>query len=259
MHINRYKKVAIDAALKAGAFINRHVGKIKEIRYKGEINVVTDIDTGAEEIIVRTIGKVCPGHTFFAEEGKYGKGASDFTWIIDPLDGTTNFLHGFPFFCVSIALAYCGRIIMGVVYDPSKNELFHAARTQGAFLNRSAIAVSKASRIDRSLLATGFAYNVKRVRNNNIKNFVNFLKASQGIRRGGSAALDLCYVACGRFDGFWELFLNPWDTAAGALIVDEAGGKISKFDGSKYNVYDKNIIASNSLIHSKMVRILSKD
>ena len=256
MKTDKFKKVAAGAAVSAGNFIAKNVGKIKSIRYKGETNIVTDIDKEAERRVVNEIRKSYPRHNFLAEEKIYQKRESDFTWIIDPIDGTTNFLHGFPFFCVSVALAYREKVIVGVVYDPSKNELFHAERKKGAFLNKKRIHVSGVREVGKALLSTGFAYNVKRSKHNNVNNFAKFLKTSQAVRRPGSAALDICYVACGRFDGFWELLLSPWDTAAGFRIVEEAGGKVTKFDGSKYTVYDKEILVSNSKIHSRMVKTL---
>lgn len=258
MRKSHFKKVAIEAALKAGNYILKNIGKVKGIRYKGEINIVTAIDKKAEDIIVNTIKKTYHSHNFLAEEKTYVKRNSDFTWIIDPLDGTTNFLHGFPFFCVSVALAYQGNIIVGVVYDPIRDELFCAEKRKGAFLNKKRIRVSKTRDIKKALLSTGFAYNVKRARKKNINNFIKFMKAAQAVRRAGSAAIDLCYVACGRFDGFWELYLNPWDTAAASLIIEEAGGKVTKFDGSKYSIYGTETLASNPKIHPQMMRILAR-
>ena len=258
MKKDHFKKVAISAALKAGSFIRDNIGKAGRVHYKGEINVVTEIDKKAERIIVDTIRKKYPGHDFLAEEKTYKKKGAGFTWIIDPLDGTTNFLHGFPVFCVSIALEHKGKIITGVVYDPMRKELFCAGIGKGSFLNNKRIRVSKVREMKKSLLATGFAYNVKKVRNNNINNFTRFIKESQAVRRPGSAALDLSYVACGRLDGFWELCLSPWDTAAAALILSEAGGSLTRFDGSEFTIYDKEILASNSRIHSQMIKVLSK-
>ena len=258
MQKSHFKKVAIDTALKAGDYIRKNIGKAKDVRYKGEINIVTDIDKKAENIIVNTIRKAYPSHNFLAEEETYTKRNLDFTWIIDPLDGTTNFLHGYPVFCVSIALEYKGKFLIGVVYDPTRNELFYAEKGKGAFLNKKKIHTSGVNNIKKALLSTGFAYDVKRTLNNNINNFAKFIKASQAVRRAGSAAIDLCYVACGRFDGFWELGLHPWDSAAASLIIEEAGGKVTQFDGSKYSIYDKEILASNSKIHSQMLKILSK-
>jgi myo-inositol-1(or 4)-monophosphatase len=252
----KFKKVAIEAALKAGAYIEKHVGRIRGVRYKGEINIVTHVDKKAEDIVVGTIRKSFPRHSFLAEEKAYEKRDPDFTWIIDPLDGTTNFLHAFPFFCVSVAVAYRGDILAGVVYDPMRKELFHARKGKGAFLNKKRIGVSGIRSVKKALLATGFAYDMRRKRKNNIANFVKFLKHSQAVRRAGSAALDLCYVASGRFDGFWEFYLNPWDTAAGLLMVRESGGRATRVNGAEYSIYDKEIVASNSKIHPQMVKML---
>ncbi|MBL7156943.1 MAG: inositol monophosphatase [Candidatus Omnitrophica bacterium] len=253
-----FKKIAIDAAVKAGTYIRKNIGKIKNVRYKGEINIVTDIDKKAEDIVVGIIKRSFPKHNILAEEKKYAKTKHDFTWIIDPLDGTTNFLHGFPVFSVSIALADKGEVVTGVVYDPTRDEIFHSELKGGAFLNRKRICVSRTRDLGKSLVATGFAYDVRSARKKNIKNFINFLKASQAVRRAGSAALDLCYVACGRFDGFWEFYLHTWDTAAGLLLIKEAGGRVSRLNGSPYSFCDNEILASNSKIHSQMVRVLSK-
>ena len=259
MQKNHFKKIAINAALKAGNYIRKNIGKVKDVHYKGEINVVTDVDKKAENIIIDTIRHAYPSHNFLAEESSYTKGeSSSFTWVIDPLDGTTNFLHGFPVFCVSIALEYKGKLLVGVVYDPTRNELFYAERGGGAILNKKRIRVSGVTKIKRALLSTGFAYNVKSAKEDNINGFARFIKVSQAVRRAGSAALDLCYVASGRFDGFWELGLHPWDAAAALLVVQEAGGKVTRFNGSKYSIYDKEILASNSKIHSQMIRVLSK-
>ena len=256
MKEKKFKKIAVNAALKAGSYILKNLGKVKSVRYKGEINIVTEIDKKAESIIVNTIKKAYPDHNFLAEEKIYKKRNLDYTWIIDPLDGTTNFLHGFPIFCVSIALQYKDDIILGVVYDPTRDELFYAEKGKGAFLNKKKIRVSKTRDLKKSLLATGFAYNKKRVRNNNVTNFFSVMKAAQAVRRAGSAAIDLCYVACGRFDGFWELFLHPWDTAAGILIVEESGGKVTRMDGKDYTIYDKEILATNSKIHKQVIKVL---
>ena len=256
--MSKFKKPAIDAVLKAGSYIKKNVGKIKTVRYKGEINAVTDVDRKAEEIIVSIIRRAYPDHDFLAEEEKYKNKNSDYTWIIDPIDGTTNFIHGFFFFCVSAGLSFKGDIIFGAVYDPIANELFYAEKDKGAFLNKKRIHTSKIKSLNKSLLSTGFAYNVKTAKDNNIDNFEKFLKKAQAVRRPGSAALDLCYVACGRFDGFWELDLHPWDTAASICIVKEAGGKVTQFNGSKYSIFDKKILASNSKIHSQMSKILSR-
>ncbi len=257
--MNKYTKVAKDAALKSGLFIKKSIGKIKTISYKGRINIVTDIDKKAEDIIIRKIKKCFPRHDILSEESPPINTGSPYKWIIDPLDGTTNFVHSFPFFCVSIALEESGKIILGVIYDPMRDELFYAEHKKGAYCNKKRIHVSRKNRLYDSFLATGFAYGIKKAKNTNILNFKNFLMRCLAIRRAGSAALDLAYVACGRFDGFWELDLHPWDSAAGCLIVREAGGRITKFDGKPHSHYDKEILATNGLIHSQMVEILTKN
>lgn len=253
-----YKQTAIDAALAAGKLIKSSVGKVKKITYKGRINIVTDVDKRSEAMIIKKILSVFPDHSILAEEIGAQDRCCGYKWIIDPLDGTTNFAHSFPFFCVSIGLEKDGDIILGVVYDPARDELFFAQRGRGAYLNNKRIHVSKSARLKDCLLATGFAYDVKEVKNDNIAHFKHFLMEARAIRRAGSAAIDLCYVACGRFDGFWELELCPWDMAAGTLIVKEAGGKITLFDGSEYDHYDKQVLASNGLIHNKMISVLCK-
>lgn len=259
--MNEYRKAAIDAAITAGKFIKSRLGKIKDISFKSQINIVTDVDKEAEDIIVKKLKLNFPDFSILTEEkGLYLKDINPFKWIIDPLDGTTNFAHSFPFFCVSVGLEYKDSIILGVVYEPIRNELFYAQKNKGAYLNKKSIWVSKTNRLLKSLLATGFAYNFRKKdrTKNNINNFINFLMTSQAVRRAGSAALDLCYVACGRFDGFWELDLHPWDTAAASLIVKEAGGKVTKFDGTKYSHYDNNILASNGKIHNQMIKVLNR-
>jgi len=252
------KKYAIEAALSAGSFIRSHLGKSRIVGYKGEINLVTDVDKKAERLIVSILKKHFPRYHFLAEEEGGDMGVSGYKWIIDPLDGTTNYAHGFPFFCVSIALEREGEAVLGVVYDPAREELFCAERGKGAFLNKRRIRVSRTRRLKDSLLATGFAYGFKKARRSNIENFLQFLLCSRAIRRAGSAALDLCYVACGRFDGFWELDLYPWDTAAASLIATEAGGSVSRLDTTAYSHYAKEILASNGKIHSEMAKVLRK-
>jgi len=254
---DKCKKVAIEAALKSGEFIRKSVGKIKTVSYKGVNNIVTDVDKKAEKIIIGTILSSFPGHSILSEEvGVRGK-PSSFKWVIDPLDGTTNFARGFPFFSVSIALEEEGRVILGVVYDPVRGELFLAEHKKGSYLNEKRIRVSSIRRLSDAFLATGFAYGVKKTVNKNIRNFKSFLVRSMAIRRAGSAALDFCYVACGRFDGYWELELNPWDCAAGSLIVKEAGGSVTRFNRERYSHYDREVLATNGFIHDEMVEVLS--
>lgn len=251
-----YKDISMEAALKSGLFIKASVGKIGRISYKGRDNIVTDIDKRAEEMIIRKITAAFPDHSILSEERAPKVSDSEYKWLIDPLDGTTNFAHAFPFFCVSIALERRGSVIMGTVYDPIRGELFYAQKGKGAYLNNKRIHVSKAKKLSDGFLATGFSYGIKR-KDRNVENFKKFLVRTLAIRRAGSAALDLCYVACGRFDGFWELDLHPWDSAAGSLIVKESKGMISKFDGTTHTPYDKELLASNGLLHSQMVKILT--
>jgi len=256
--MDKFKRIAIEAALKSGLLIKRSVGRIKEISYKGRINIVTDVDKKAEAMIIRMISRAFPGHSILSEESAPRNTASPYRWVIDPLDGTTNFAHAFPFFCVSIALEKEGSVILGVVYDPMRDELFTAEYKKGSFLNKRRLHVSGTRSLSDGFLATGFAYGVQNARNTNVRNFKNFLKRAMAIRRAGAAALDMCYVACGRFDGFWEMDLKPWDSAAAYLIIKEAGGNITKFNGSKFTPYSKEVLATNGLIHRDMVRVLSK-
>lgn len=253
---NRFKKIAIEAAKEAGRLIKKSVGKSGKFTYKARFNIVTATDKKAEGMIIKKIASNFPSHSILSEESKPREGSSSFRWIIDPIDGTTNFAHAFPFFCVSIALEKDGKIIMGTVYDPMREELFFASLGKGAYLNKQRIAVSKTKELSGAFLATGFAYAAE-TKCENVKNFRNFLMKTLAVRRAGSAALDLCYVACGRFDGFWEMDLCPWDNAAGILIVREAGGMVTKFDGSQHSHYNRDILATNGRIHRRMIKVLS--
>lgn len=248
--------VARDAALKAGGILRENIQGIREISYKGDINLVTEMDLRSERAIVDTLLASFPGHGILAEEGTSVRNGSGFTWIIDPLDGTTNYAHGYPCFSVSIALEHKGDIILGVVYDPMREELFSAQKGMGASLNGRPIRVSGSDTLIKSLLATGFPYDRKVSEKNNLDYFHELLMASQEVRRDGSAALDLCSVASGRFDGFWELKLKPWDVAAGSLIVMEAGGMATDFSGSRFSIHDDEILATNGRIHGPMLEIL---
>jgi len=252
-----YLKTAVEAARCAGALLKSRLGKIKKISYKGEINLVTDVDKKSESLIVKIVTSRYPDHEILSEESAFTPSGSRYKWIIDPLDATTNYAHGFPFFCVSIALEKEGDIIVGAVYDPMRGELFYAQKRKGAFLNGKRIMVSRVGILKRALLATGFSYTVSKY-NASLVHFKNFLIRAQAVRRAGSAALDLCYVACGRFDGFWELDLKPWDMAAGKLIVEEARGRVSSFSGGKYSVYAQEILASNKKVHREMITVLGK-
>jgi len=251
-----FLRLAEKAAREAGRMLKRGMSRRREISFKGAVDLVTNFDRKAQEMILSRLSTAFPDHGFLAEEGLRREKAGDFLWIIDPLDGTTNYAHRFPVFCVSIALGFQGRVVLGLVYDPMREEVFRAAEDQGAYLNGRRIRVSSVDDLDRSLLATGFPYDVRESRVNNVIHFNNFLVRVQAIRRCGSAALDLCYVACGRFDGFWELKLKPWDVAAGALMVKEAGGRLSDFSGAEFSISSAETLASNGLIHEAMVTVL---
>ncbi|UCD84146.1 MAG: inositol monophosphatase [Deltaproteobacteria bacterium] len=252
-----FMKLASAAARQAGKILKEGLGKQRRIRYKGEINLVTEIDRKAEKVITKIIRARYPEHAIMVEEGEGKEGRSGYKWIIDPLDGTTNYAHGYPCFCSSIALEKDGEVILGVIYDPLRNEFFSAEKGKGAYLNGKRISVSSTRKLIRSFLATGFNYDVK-TDQRNFKHFRNFVLSSQAVRRDGSAALDLCYLGLGRFDGFWELKLYPWDVAAGALIVKEARGRVTDFRGGKFSIYSDEILASNGRIHQEMMRVLQR-
>ena len=256
MNMDKTIQAAREAALKAGQMLRENIGQSSEISYKGAIDLVTNFDTQAQGVIFDHLSSCFPDHDYLAEEGLSQKKGAEFRWIIDPLDGTTNYAHHFPVFTVSIALQREGEVVLGLIYDPMREEIFSAVKGEGAFLNGKGVRVSAVDDLNRSLLATGFPYDVRVSEVNNIAHFNNFLTRVQGIRRCGSAAMDLCYVACGRFDGFWELKLSPWDMAAGALIVQEAGGLISDFQDGEFTIYGAEILASNGLIHKQMVEVL---
>ena len=251
--------LAIEAAQRAGKFLKENVGNITTIEEKStEINLVTDIDKRSEAMIIGMIKEKFPEHAIIAEESGNTIGTSEYRWIIDPLDGTTNYTHGFPMFCVSIGVDHRGELIAGVIYDPMRDELFSAEKGSGAFLNGKKIRVSNEDRMIRSLLITGFPYNIGENPDHAIEHFNNFVIAAQGIRRLGSAAIDMAYVACGRAEGFWEVHLHPWDMAAAIVIIREAGGVVTDFSGKPMNVYTPNIAASNGKIHADLLRVLSK-
>lgn len=253
-------KIAVEAARQAGKFLKQNLGKVRSIQQKSgqEKNLVTEIDKQSEDIIIDIIKRHYPQHDILAEEsGEEKNKKSDYKWIIDPLDGTTNYAHGFPVFCVSIALEYKDEIILGAIYDPNLDEMFTAEKGKGAFLNNKRLTVSSINSLDKSLLVTGFPYNITENPNNAIEHFINFLMKGQAVRRMGSAAIDLAYVAAGRYEGFWEVALNPWDMAAGGLLVKEAGGTITDFVGKPFNIYRQEILATNGLIHREMQEILN--
>jgi myo-inositol-1(or 4)-monophosphatase len=250
-------KTAIRAAKAAGDIIVKSLKTRKIVDYKSADNFLTDTDLKAEKKILSIIKEKFPTHSFYTEEGLGKKVVSDHLWVIDPLDGTTNFVHSFPHFSVSIAHIFKGKIDLGVIFDPTKKELFHAEKGEGAFLKNKKIVVSNTNKLTDALLISGFAYERGEVMKKNLRNIEKFFNASiNGLRRTGSAALDLCWVACGRADAFWEFGLKPWDIAAGSLIVTEAGGKITGMKGEKYHPMMTDIVASNSKIHNQMLKIL---
>ncbi len=248
---------AIEAARLAGRYQRYRFASLLDISLKGEKDLVTEIDRESERLIVGHLLDRFPDHGIIAEEGEYPQGTAPYRWIIDPLDGTTNYAHGFPWFCVSIALESQGDLLAGVIYNPMHDELFTAARGDGAYCNGERLAVSARAPLKSTLLGTGFPYDCATDAENNFTNFIAFQKAARGIRRAGAAALDLAYVASGRLDGFWELKLKPWDVAAGVLLVQEAGGVVTTFDGSDYNIFNGRIVASNGLIHDEMTGMLA--
>jgi myo-inositol-1(or 4)-monophosphatase len=256
--IQVFLKTAVAVAKSAGALQKERLWGELAISFKGEVDLVTEVDRRCEELIVAGLSDAFPDHSFLAEENVYQKGSAPYKWIIDPLDGTTNYAHGFPWFCVSIALEHEGEVILGVIYHCMMDELFTAVKGAGAFLNGNRLRVSTRSPLRQSLLATGFPYDRSRDNENNFENFVNFQLASRAVRRPGAAALDLAYVAAGRLDGYWECKLKPWDVAAGFLLVVEAGGMVTNHAGLPYSVYDHRIIASNGAIHQEMIELLNR-
>jgi len=252
-----YLATAREVAKAAGRFLKENLsGSLNRVDYKGEIDLVTEADRRAEEMIINALASRFPQISILAEEGGEAGHYSGMRWIIDPLDGTTSYAHRLPHFCVSIALEIDGLLRLGIVYNPCLDECFSAINGQGAFLNDEKISVSGTRELKKSLLATGFPYDRAESDRNNVDYFNAFILKIQGIRRMGSAALDLCYTAAGRFDGYWEMKLSPWDCAAGAVIVQEAGGTITDFSGGVFSIYSKEVLASNGLIHQQMIDIL---
>ena len=248
---------AIETARDAGQLLLEKFDRGIAIHKKGDIDLVTAADLASEALIIERIKSYYPRHSILAEESGEAvvDGNSTWKWIIDPLDGTTNFAHGYPCFCVTLALEHEGEIVIGVTFDPTRNELFAAEKQRGASLNNKPIRVSACEELSESLIVTGFPYDFKR-REDFARHLTQFLIHSRGVRRDGSAAIDLAYVACGRFDGMWEEGLNPWDMAAGILLVEEAGGQVSGYDNSKFSIYSPPMVASNGLIHSQMLDVL---
>lgn len=248
--------IAKEAALTAGKFLEKNYDRQTEIEFKGAIDLVTQKDRESQQMIYKIIKDSFPQHSILGEEDLNVEKDKELLWLIDPIDGTTNFAHSLPIFCVSIAFMEKGIPQVGVVYVPLLDELFHAVRGKGAFLNKKQIHVSKKTELGKSLLGTGFPYDRRVSEINNVDHFNKFIVRALCIRRMGSAAIDLCYTAAGRFDGYWELKLFPWDSAAGMLMVEEAGGTVTDFSGNPFDPFKKECLASNSHIHSQMLEVL---
>lgn len=240
-------------AREAGELLMGYFARRVKVEYKGDVDLVTEADRNSEALIMDRIQARFPRHDVVGEEGARRETGSDYRWYVDPLDGTTNFAHGFPVFCISLGIEYKGEVVAGVVYDPTRDEMFSAEKGSGAYLNQRRIAVSKVGNLAETLVATGFPSH-KRHKNPNIHLYHQITLRTHGVRRAGSAALDLCCVASGRFDGFWEFNLNPWDLSAGVLLVQEAGGQVTGFFGQPFRIQDRDVVASNGLVHADLLR-----
>lgn len=261
--IKRDKQIFENVIIRAGNILKHYFGSAIRIDFKGQNDMVTEADLASESAIISMLREITPDIPVMSEEEFETKDTSfehqpELIWILDPLDGTTNFAHKLPHFCISLALVANHEPIFGMIYDPIREEMFSTIKGCGAVLNGVSCSVSSVSRLSQSLVATGFPYKVRQIENNNLVEFCAFRLRSQGVRRIGAAALDLAYVACGRLDGFWERWLKPWDTAAGILLVEESGGKISHFDGSRFSIYSPQILSSNGKIHSEMLDVLNR-
>jgi myo-inositol-1(or 4)-monophosphatase len=257
--VSAFLAVAVEAARSAGQVLREGLGGLRRISYKGSpTNLVTEMDRRAEAFIVERLLGAFPDHGVLGEEGGERPGPSGYRWLVDPLDGTTNYAHGVPVFAVSVALEYQGVVELGVGYDPTRDECFVAERGQGARLNGEPIQVSATAKLDESLLATGFPYDIRTTTQTNLAEYAALSLRSRAVRRLGSAVLDLCYVAAGRFDGFWELTLGPWDMAAGGLIVAEAGGRITDLRGGPWRLDTPGVVASNGQVHDQLLDALAE-
>ena len=254
------KELAISMAVRAGKIVQENIDKITatDIENKSPFDYVTEVDKISEQLIISSIKKYFPNHEILAEESGSYKNINTYRWLIDPLDGTTNFIHGNPHCSISIALQKEDQIILGVIYDPFRDELYYAEKGNGAYVSNKRIYVSKQEKLSSCLIATGFPFKCRHLLDQYWLVLSEIFMGISGIRRTGSAALDLAYVACGRFDGFWELKLSPWDVAAGAIIIEEAGGKITDFEGKNNYIWTGNVVASNAIIHDFMMSKIQK-
>jgi len=257
MDMDLIKRTGIRAVFESGKILKSYFGNISDIRKKGVVDLVTEADTASEKKIIGIIRDTFPGHSILAEESGLDQEDEDHQWIIDPLDGTINFAHQMPIFSISIAYAFAGVPVMGIVLNPVTGELFSAVAGEGAFLNNRPIQVSNTRILQESLLATGFPYDLLSIFDTITDRLENCLRAAQGVRRLGSAAIDICALACGRFDGFWEQNLHPWDTAAAVLIASEAGAVVTDFTNKPFSIDKKEILATNGNIHAEMMSLLA--
>jgi myo-inositol-1(or 4)-monophosphatase len=254
-----YTNVALKAAKAGAEILLKHYNGVLDISYKGDIDPVTQTDKKSQIAIIKILKDIFPCYGILAEEDNVNELGREYCWIIDPLDGTVNFIHGISLFCVSVGLKYNDEIISGVIYAPVTQEIFIAEKNKGAWLNGKRIKVSKIQDTIRALTVTGFPYNINKNKTRVMKNFENVILKAQGVRRLGSAALDMAYVAAGRFDFFWEEGLKPWDVAAGSLIVEEAGGIVSDYNGAMSSIFNETLVASNGLIHKEVLKIINND
>jgi myo-inositol-1(or 4)-monophosphatase len=248
----------VNLTRRVGDAICRSAHKKKRISYKGAVDLVTQFDRMSQDMLVTALAKRYPAYGILSEEDINRKTGARCKWIVDPLDGTTNFAHGLPIWALSIALEQEGNVVLGVVYDPTRREMFSAMKGSGAFLNTQRIHVSRVKQLDAALLVTGFPYDIRRSDNNNLDHFSDFAVRAQAVRRLGSAALDLCYTACGRFDGYWEIKLSPWDQAAGSLILREADGTVTDFENKPFDIYGDEVLGTNGYVHKQMLQVLRK-
>jgi myo-inositol-1(or 4)-monophosphatase len=256
--VQSHETTAVEAALAAGAVLRAHHGRAADVRHKGAVDLVTAADREAEAAVIDRLRRANPTHRIVAEESGEHAGDAEFVWYVDPLDGTTNFVHAFPHFAVSIALMARGELVVGVVHDPLRGETFRARRGAGAFLGDRPIRVSTTAVLEQALVATGFPYDREAFVRRDLPAFARALRHVQGVRRAGAASLDLAYVACGRLDAYWESTLKPWDTAAGSLLVSEAGGLVTTYDGRRPALAYDDIVASNGAVHEALRAIVGR-